>query len=71
MKMQDIRTMAKTLGINSFGKTKTELIRTIQRAEGNFDCYGTAEDHCDQRQCAFRSSCLGKDRSVTKPAKSN
>jgi hypothetical protein len=58
MKMQEIRSMAKNLGINSFGKTKTELIREIQRAEGNFDCFGTATDFCDQQDCSFRTLCL-------------
>jgi hypothetical protein len=58
MKMQEIRSMAKKLGINSFGKTKTQLIREIQRAEGNFACYGTAGDYCDQQDCSFRSLCL-------------
>jgi hypothetical protein len=60
MKMQEIRQMAKKLGINSFGKTKTDLIREIQRTEGNFDCYGTAVDDCDQQECLFRPSCLEK-----------
>lgn len=58
MKMQEVRAMAKTMGINSFGKTKAELIRAIQLHEGNFDCYGTAEHYCDQLACCFRSSCL-------------
>jgi hypothetical protein len=58
MKMQDVRLMAKELGINCFGKPKIELIREIQRKEGNFDCYGTAVGDCDQLQCCFRSSCL-------------
>jgi hypothetical protein len=35
-----------------------ELIRRIQRAEGNFDCFGTAIDYCDQSQCCFREDCL-------------
>ena len=60
MKMQDIRQMAKKLGINSFGKTKTDLIREIQRTEGYFDCYRTAVDDCDQQECLFRPSCLEK-----------
>ena len=60
MKMQEIRQMAKKLGINSFGKTKVELVREIQRREGNFACYGTAEDTCDQLTCLFRPSCLEK-----------
>ncbi len=60
MKMQEIRLLAKKMGINSFGKTKTELIREIQRKEGHFDCYGTATDYCDQSECLFLSSCLGE-----------
>lgn len=62
MKMQEIRTIAKKLGINSFAKTKAELIREIQRKEGNFDCYGTAQDFCDQEACSFRSSCLEEEK---------
>lgn len=58
MKMQEIRAKAKALGINSFGKKKAQLIREIQRAEGNFDCFGTAQGYCDQLQCCFRSLCL-------------
>jgi hypothetical protein len=67
MKMQEIRSMAKKLGINSFGKTKTQLIREIQRAEGNFDCFGTAADSCDQQDCSFRTLCL----QPSKPSKLN
>ena len=58
MKMTEIRAMAKRLGVNSFGKTKADLIREIQRKEGNFDCYATSNGYCDQHQCIFRSSCL-------------
>ncbi len=58
MKMQAIRVVAKSLGINSFGKTKVGLIHEIQVAEGNFPCFGQAQDYCDQLQCAFRELCL-------------
>lgn len=60
MKMQDIRAKAKALGINSFGKKKADLIREIQRAEGNFDCFGTARGSCDQLECCFRGLCLAE-----------
>jgi hypothetical protein len=66
MKMQEVREMAKKLGINSFGKSKLELIREIQRKEGHFDCYGTADDSCDQLECSFRSSCLKGTRPSSK-----
>ena len=58
MKINDIRKIAKTYGINSFGKGKVDLVRAIQLREGNFDCYGKVSDYCDQRECAFRSSCF-------------
>lgn len=60
MKMQDVRTKAKAMGINSFGKSKVELIREIQRKEGNLDCYGRSGDSCDQEECCFRDSCLNQ-----------
>ncbi|MCE5242402.1 MAG: SAP domain-containing protein [Syntrophobacteraceae bacterium] len=69
MKIQEIRAKAKALGINSFGKTKVELVREIQRQEGNFDCYHTATDHCDQPECCFRSSCLEKGRETEQTKK--
>lgn len=62
MKMQEVRVLAKKLGIKSFAKTKVELIREIQRKEGNFDCFGTTQGYCDQESCSFRSACLDEGR---------
>jgi hypothetical protein len=37
---------------------KTELIRKIQIAEGNFDCYAMAgSGECDQLKCSWREDC--------------
>ena len=36
----------------------TALIRSIQRAEGNPDCFRKAEGNCDQLDCAWRKYCL-------------
>jgi hypothetical protein len=58
MKMNEVRKKAKSLGIKAKNPTKAELIKMIQRAEGNFDCFGTAKDFCDQRMCCFRDDCL-------------
>jgi len=60
MKMNEVRNIAKLLGINSFGKSKVELIKEIQRKQGNFDCFGTAAGYCDQLECLFRASCLSE-----------
>ena len=62
MKMQEIRRKAKELGIRVKNTSKAELIRTIQRSEGNFDCFGTARDYCDQRECCFYRDCFGLNR---------
>ena len=58
MKMDEVRAKAKLFGIKTSQKKKADLIRQIQKAEGNFDCFGTAEDYCDQRGCCFREDCL-------------
>ena len=60
MKMNEVKNIAKLLGIKSFGKGKVELIKEIQRKQGNFDCFGTAEGYCDQLECLFRASCLSE-----------
>lgn len=59
MKIQKIRTIAKEKGIKTGNLIKPELIRTIQKSEGNFDCYGSAtSDFCDQFSCFWRKDCL-------------
>ncbi len=59
MKMSEVRGKARAMGLKrTFGLSKAELTRQIQRAEGNFDCFGTADDYCDQFQCCFRDDCL-------------
>ena len=58
MNMQTVKTLAKQFNIKTARKNKQELIREIQRAEGNFDCFGSAKDYCDQQECRFREMCL-------------
>lgn len=58
MKINEIRKMAKKINVNSFGKTKIELVREIQRKEGNFDCFARVTDFCDQTDCCFRRDCF-------------
>ncbi len=36
----------------------THLIKSMQRAEGQSDCFGTAKWHCDRADCAWRKYCL-------------
>ncbi len=59
MKLLEIKTVAKTKGIRAGKMKKAELIRAIQRAEGNYDCYGSATSgFCDQMDCLWREDCL-------------
>lgn len=65
MKMQELRVIAKKYGINSFGKTKANLIREIQIVEGNFDCFGSAVEYCDQWGCRYRPLCFDEAKKWT------
>ncbi|MBI5904799.1 MAG: SAP domain-containing protein [Deltaproteobacteria bacterium] len=59
MKVQQIRSIAKGLGVRPARKTKAEIIRAVQEAEGNFPCFGSAMDgSCDQDVCSWREDCL-------------
>jgi hypothetical protein len=58
MKLQEIKEISKMNGIKAGKMNKAELIRTIQRAEGNNDCFATsyARD-CNQSNCLWREDC--------------
>lgn len=59
MHIQTIRSIAKEKGVKAGRLTKAEMIRTIQRQEGNFDCFGSAiNGYCDQQECSWREDCL-------------
>jgi len=36
----------------------TRLIRSVQRIEGNPDCFGKADGNCNRFDCAWREYCL-------------
>ena len=59
MKFQDIRKMAKSMDIYTYRMKKTDIIRAIQGAENNIECYGTERiGSCDEQACLWRSDCL-------------
>ena len=59
MDLKDIKVIAKKHGVKIGKMTKTEIIRAIQRAEGNFDCFGTAvSKQCSQTDCLWKEDCL-------------
>ena len=66
MNMKTIRHLAKTLKVDTSQLSKTDLIRKIQLAEGNFDCYGSASNgECDQLNCAWRDDCLSESMAAS------
>jgi len=59
MNMQGIRGIAKQRGVSSGKLNKIELVRTLQREEGTFDCFAKAyTGDCDQFDCRWRQDCL-------------
>jgi len=59
MKLQEIKEIAKRNGIKAGKMSKADLIRTIQRTEGNNDCFATAYvSECNQINCLWREDCM-------------
>lgn len=62
MKLSKVQKIAKSKKVEFDKKTaKLDLVRMIQRAEGNFDCFGKSELHCGQNDCMWYKDCLEKD----------
>lgn len=59
MRLSEIEKKARSLGLRDTWKySKKDLIKNIQRKEGNFDCYGNAKGSCDQIACTWRTDCV-------------
>lgn len=59
MTLKQIKDVAKAKGLRIGNMKKENVIRAIQRTEGNFDCFGTAKEGvCDQSGCLWREDCL-------------
>lgn len=59
MKLDQVRTIAKSHGIQPGKLTRAELIRSIQSSEGNPVCFSSATDgECDQTGCLWREDCI-------------
>ena len=59
MKLDEVRAIAISLGANPGKPSITGTIRAIQLAEGNFDCFGSADNcECDQVGCRWREDCF-------------
>ena len=57
MKVKEIREKARVLNVKNYSRMrKDELIRSIQLAEGNSDCFKRIPD-CGQMDCCWREDC--------------
>ncbi len=64
MKVTDIRTKAKDLGVKNCARmNKTDLIKSIQTAEGNSPCYQEIVD-CRIEDCLWREECQPMQKSM-------
>lgn len=63
MKLEELRNLAKSYGIQPGKLPKAGLIKSIQLGEGNFDCFATAyAGECDQFGCSWREDCFDAAR---------
>jgi len=59
MKMEEIRKIAEEKGISPKKSRKADLIRMIQREEGNNDCFESGQaGTCGQIHCLWREDCV-------------
>jgi len=58
MKLDEIKEIARQHNIKPGKMKKNELIRAIQQAEGNEQCFDTGKaDQCGQESCLWREDC--------------
>ena len=58
MKLQEVKRIAKKMGLDTVKLTKDELIRAIQVEEGNIPCFGVVKAaECGQSVCLWREEC--------------
>ncbi len=59
MNFNAIRKMAKGMDINTYRLKKPDIIRAIQKAENNIECFGTQRvDDCNEVTCLWRHDCI-------------
>jgi hypothetical protein len=58
VKMPEIKQIAAEKGIKAGKMKKVELVRAIQAAEGNYDCFATDRiEDCPEAGCYWREDC--------------
>ncbi len=58
-----VNDLADRIGMDVSGLGLVDAIRTLQRHEGNFDCFARAgSGYCDQYECLFYEDCMEYSR---------
>ena len=58
MTLKEVKEIAKNMHLKVTNVKKTDIIRTIQRSEGNNDCFKTGYvNECRQFNCLWRHDC--------------
>ena len=58
MKMDEIKAIARQRHIKAGKATKSNLVRLIQQAEGNYPCFDSkSSKECGQNSCLWREDC--------------
>lgn len=51
---------------------RVEDVRAMQRAEGNFDCFGRANaNYCDRKECLYHAECLSVSTLIAQTGRLN
>lgn len=59
MRVEQIRAIARQRGLKTGKLRKNELIKAIQRDEGNEACYSSGRSGtCEQNACLWRQDCI-------------
>jgi hypothetical protein len=59
MNFNEIRKMAKAMGVKTYRLKKPDMIRSIQREENNIQCFGTKRvESCCEHLCLWRNDCV-------------
>lgn len=58
MNQKELQRLARQYLIFGDGLSESNLVRKIQRAEGEVDCFATGRTTCDNTTCRWRQDCL-------------
>lgn len=56
--MNEVKKIAKKMGISAHRVNKKDLVRTIQQTEGFDTCYRTGVQACPEKSCSWREDCF-------------